>query len=134
MGSDENVFHVAIPCLDLAAAAAFYGDALGCRVARRYEDRITLDFFGAQVVCHLCGPESIDAAPKMYPRHFGLTIGKEADFTALLEKIKRKPLLFFAPPFSRFKGRPEEHRAFFLKDPSNNLIEFKWYRDPAMRF
>ncbi len=25
----------------------------GCKLARRYADRITLDFFGDQLVCHL---------------------------------------------------------------------------------
>jgi extradiol dioxygenase family protein len=28
----------------------------------------------------------------------------------------------------------EEHQTFFLVDPSNNLLEFKWYRDAHMMY
>ena len=49
----SDVFHLAIPTHDLDAAQEFYVTKLGCKLARRYDDRITLDFFGDQVVCHL---------------------------------------------------------------------------------
>ena len=38
---------------DLDEAEAFYVGGLGCKLARRYDDRITVDFFGDQLVCHL---------------------------------------------------------------------------------
>jgi extradiol dioxygenase family protein len=63
----NKVFHLAIPCKDLDERAEFYGK-LGCKLARRYPDRVTFNFFGDQVVCHL-SPESVEALPKMYPRH-----------------------------------------------------------------
>ena len=31
----------------------FYVTKLGCKLARRYDDRVTFDFFGDQLVCHL---------------------------------------------------------------------------------
>jgi len=127
----ENAFHLAIPCADLDAATTFYVDGLGCRLARRYQDRVTLDFFGDQVVCHLA-PHAIDPEPLMYPRHFGVTFRHEADFEALLSRAHAHSLPFFQQPMVRFAGRREEHRTFFLLDPSNNLIECKHYRDPAM--
>jgi len=34
----------------------------------------------------------------------------------------------------RFKDAVEEHLTFVLRDPSNNLIEFKHYRDPRMMY
>ncbi|MEZ4820496.1 MAG: VOC family protein [Bdellovibrionota bacterium] len=68
----SSIFHLAIPCADLDKAQSFYEDGLGCRMARRYHDRITLDFFGDQVVCHL-KPDGIDHKPQLYPRHFGHT-------------------------------------------------------------
>jgi len=127
MRDSDNAFHLAIPCRDLDEARRFYVDRLGCRLARRYEDRITLDFFGDQVVCHLA-PESIDPAPRMYPRHFGVTFRRRTDFEQVLERAADAD--FFERPFVRFSGRPEEHDTFFLRDPSNNLLEFKHYRDP----
>ena len=53
MRTTADVFHLAIPTHDLDAAQDFYVTRLGCKLARRYADRITLDFFGDQVVCHL---------------------------------------------------------------------------------
>jgi len=126
MRDSGNAFHLAIPCHDLDEARRFYVDRLGCRLARRYDDRITLDFFGDQVVCHLA-PEEIDPAPRMYPRHFGITFRRRTDFERVLERAPEDD--YFEPPFVRFPGRPEEHETFFLKDPSNNLLEFKHYRD-----
>jgi extradiol dioxygenase family protein len=38
------------------------------------------------------------------------------------------------PGIVRFSGRPEEHLTFFLKDPSNNLIEFKIYNNEEWIF
>lgn len=61
----RNVFHLAIPALDLEAAREFYVEGLGCTLARRYDDRITLNFFGDQVVCHLS--DRIDTAPDFTP-------------------------------------------------------------------
>lgn len=128
-----RIAHIAVPCRDLEETKRFYEQTLGCRIAREYDDRLTLEFFGAQLVCHL-SPEDTLAEPKIYPRHFGITFTDEADFDGLLACMKERDADFFSPPFVRFAGKREEHRAFFLKDPSNNLIEFKWYRDPTMAY
>ena len=47
----KRVSRIAIPCDDLDTAREFYVNGVGCRFARAMEDRITLDFFSAQVVC-----------------------------------------------------------------------------------
>jgi len=132
MRSTNNIFHLAIPCSDLDKAAKFY-EKLGCTVARRMEDRITLNFFGDQVVCHYF-PEKIDTDPEMYPRHFGLTFQDEADFDNVLKHAQDNNLEFFCEPKLRFQNREDEHRFFFLKDPSNNLLEFKYYKNPDMMY
>ena len=132
MRDPQNVFHLAIPCSDLAEARAFY-QRLGCQIARSYADRITLDFFGDQVVCHLA-PSEIDAQPKMYPRHFGVTFRRSEDYDGLLLHCRRENLKFLCEPFIRFEGLREEHRAFFLVDPSNNVLEFKFYDDSEMMY
>ena len=59
MRNKENAFHLAIPCDGLEAAGDFYVNVPGCLCARKYKDRITLNFFGDQVVCHLAA----DAIP-----------------------------------------------------------------------
>lgn len=45
-----------------------------------------------------------------------------------------KKLNFYSEPFIRFEDRPEEHRTFFLIDPSNNLLEFKYYKKQEMMY
>ena len=133
MRTPHDVFHLAIPCKDLDETYEFYVQKMGCKLARRYDDRVTINFFGDQVVCHLAS-DKIDAQPEMYPRHFGITFRHKADFDRVLDKARRERLAFFAEPFVRFEGKREQHLSFLLKDPSNNLLEFKYYDDPAMMY
>ena len=132
MREPGDVFHLAIPARDLDEAQHFYVTQLGCHLARRYDDRITLDFFGDQVVCHLS--DQVEAEPTLYPRHFGVTFRRRADFDALLYCAERRNIPFFRVCQPRFKDRPEEHLTFVLRDPSGNLIEFKHYQDPRMMY
>ena len=132
MRNSQNVFHLAIPCSDLGQTREFYL-RLGCRLARSYSDRITLDFFGDQVVCHLA-PGEVDDRPKMYPRHFGATFCHMEEYASLLARCREEQLPFFSEPFVRFEGLPEEHQTFFLVDPSNNVLEFKCYVRSEMMY
>jgi extradiol dioxygenase family protein len=127
-----DVFHLAIPARDLDEALQFYVGGLGCKLARRYDDRITLDFFGDQVVCHLSA--AIDEMPELYPRHFGVTFREKSDFDNLVRLVEQRGLPIFASVKSRFETMPEEHLTFVVRDPSNNLIEFKHYLDPRMMY
>ncbi|MFA9558865.1 VOC family protein [Evansella sp. AB-rgal1] len=130
MRETNKVFHLAVPCKDLDETSDFY-EKLGCRLARKYNDRVTFDFFGDQLVCHL-NPEKIDEKPSMYPRHYGITFTDLEEFNSCLELAKKKELPFFQEKMIRFKGKREEHITFFLIDPSNNLLEFKYYHDISM--
>lgn len=130
----SNVFHLAIPTLNLDEAKAFYIDGLGARLAREYNDRITMDFYGAQIVCHLTTPEFIIDPPTMYPRHFGWTYSDRAQFDKIHEAAKKGGLKFYKETFIRFEGKREEHLTFFLMDSANNLLEFKYYHDAEMMF
>jgi len=128
-----DVFHLAIPTHDLDEAQDFYVTRLGCKLARRYPDRITLDFFGDQVVCHLTPGEP--ATPEsLYPRHFGVTFRESADFEALHACAVARKIQFYADISRRFEGLVEEHRTFVLVDPAGNLLEFKHYNDPRMMY
>jgi extradiol dioxygenase family protein len=124
-----RVFHLAIPTHDLDAAEAFYTQVLGAVRARRYDDRVTFNFMGHQVVCHLA-PDEIDREIKMYPRHFGMTFLDLDDFNAVHQQCTRSGHPFFENRFTRWPEKPERHETFFVADPSNNLIEFKYYEDP----
>ena len=133
MRDTANAFHLAIPARDLDEMQEFYVGGLGCHLARRYDDRITLDFFGDQVVCHLTDRWD-RVATDLYPRHFGITFRDRREFDDVLFLAETRELPFFAACEPRFKDRVEEHLTFVLRDPSNNLIEFKHYRDPRMMY
>jgi extradiol dioxygenase family protein len=133
MREQADAFHLAIPARDLEETEGFYVAGLGCHLARRYPDRITLDFFGDQLVCHLSDKWERDPA-SLYPRHFGITFRRREDFDDLVLLARIRALTFFQTVQSRFEGLVEEHLTFVLKDPSNNLIEFKHYRDPRMMY
>jgi extradiol dioxygenase family protein len=128
----RDAFHIAVPARDLHEAQAFYVDGLGCKLARHYPDRITLDFFGDQLVCHLS--DVAEADPDLYPRHFGVTFYERSHFDSLLQLATNRKLTFFRPCTTRFEGRAEEHLTFVLRDPSSNLIEFKHYFDHRMMY
>jgi len=128
-----DVFHLAIPAHDLDEAQDFYVTKLGCKLARRYDDRITLDFFGDQVVCHLTPGEPGEPA-SLYPRHFGVTFREAADFERLHECAVSRKITFYSGISLRFEGLVEEHRTFVLVDPAGNLLEFKHYNDPRMMY
>lgn len=132
MREQSDVFHLAIPAKDLDAAVEFYVTGLGCKLARRYGDRITLDFFGDQVVCH--HSERIDEDPTLYPRHFGVTFREKVDFDRVVHLVTQRQLSVFQAVRTRFEGQIEEHLTMVLRDPSNNLIEFKHYLDPRMMY
>jgi uncharacterized protein len=135
MRTTHDVIHLAIGVHDLDAAQHFYVTMLGCKLARRYPDRITLDFFGDQLVCHLTETEDPIAKPaSLYPRHFGVTFRVAADFEALHKCAVIRKIPFFAGVSTRFEAMAEEHRTFVLLDPSGNLLEFKHYRDPRMMY
>jgi uncharacterized protein len=129
----SDVFHLAIPTHDLDTAQDFYVTKLGCKLARRYNDRITLDFFGDQVVCHLTDDEPT-APGDLYPRHFGVTFHESADFEALHACAVARKIPFYRDVSLRFEGLVEEHRTFVLVDPTGNLLEFKHYNDPRMMY
>jgi uncharacterized protein len=133
--TQHDVFHLAIPVHDLGEAEHFYVDLLGCKLARRYADRITLDFFGDQLVCHLSESTAVPVPPtSLYPRHFGVTFRAAEDFRALHELAVTRKIPFFAESSTRFDGLVEVHETFVLVDPSGNLLEFKHYADPRMMY
>jgi len=134
MRDQRDLFHLAIPVYDLDETVAFYVSGLGCKLARRYDDRVTLDFFGDQLVCHLTERPSEQFELTLYPRHFGVTFRERRDFDQLLDLCRQRRLPTFSEVVSRFVGLVEVHDTFVLRDPSDNLLEFKYYDNPRMMY
>lgn len=132
MRDTYDACHIAIPARDLDEAVDFYVFGLGVKLARRYADRVTFDFFGDQLVCHLSDDVPDEAV--MYPRHFGVSFARAEDFDRLVRLVETRKLGVLSGPSVRFVGTAEQHRTIALADPSNNVLEFKNYDDPRLQF
>ena len=132
-------FHVALPVHDLAAAEAFYCGFLLCSKGRTASRWIDLNFFGHQVTLHLVDESEVPAATNpvdgdaVPASHFGIVLNMD-DWQALADRLQRAKQAFLIEPRVRFKGEAGEQATLFIRDPSNNAIEFKSFADPAQLF
>ena len=131
-------FHLAIPVNSLEESAEFYENILGATKGRSSSLWIDYNFFGHQLVCHLVkekrevasNPVDDDDIPVP---HFGVVLEWE-DFDKLKEDLQAKNFNFYLKPKIRFAGKVGEQATMFIKDPSNNPIEFKAFRDMGNLF
>ena len=127
------VFHLAFPIRDVPETVTFYREKLGFPIDIVEEKRCIINLFGHQAVAHV-SEKDVPERVVMYPRHFGVILDRLEDFEALIQKAEREGIEFFQKRMKRFPGTPREHQTFFLKDPSNNLLEFKWYQNSELLF
>lgn len=121
-----SIFHLAIPSHDLSISKQFYTRAFGAQIGREYSNYVIFNFFGHQVVTHL-NPEGVSKEVKMYPRHYGIIFEKRSEFDAVYALCKKAEASFFEELFERYQNQHGWHFSFFVSDPSNNLIELKYY-------
>lgn len=121
-----TLFHLTFPVTDIAQTKEFYVNGLGCRLGRENSQAVILDLYGHQLVAHITD-EPLIPQKGIYPRHFGLVFTDETDWKTLLERVQIKQLALYQQPKQRFVGTPLEHQTFFLSDPFDNLMEFKFY-------
>ena len=128
-----NLFHLAIPVSDLDRANDFYVNMLGCSKGRSSTKWIDFNFYGHQLVCHevkkSVNKNSNDGDGNNVPvPHFGIILGWD-QFQKLSANLQSKNINFIIEPTIRFKGKVGEQAIMFLKDPSDNAIEFKSFRN-----
>lgn len=129
----KSCFHLAFPVTDLTEARRFYVEGLGCIAGRQSPSSLILNLGGHQIVAHLTR-EPVPTQQGIYPRHFGLIFTQESDWESLCQRAAQQNLTFYQPPRERFSDTDLEHRTFFLADPFQNLLEFKYYRNPEAIF
>ena len=126
---ERPCFHLSIPAHDLARSAAWYERVLACRPGRRSQVAAILDLAGHQLVLqHTPEPETRQAG--IYPRHFGLVFASLAAWQQLQQHVSGLGEPFAVTPKQRYGGELLEHWTFFLRDPSENWLEFKHYSHP----
>ena len=132
-------FHFAIPVQNLEKCSAFYKDVLNCEEGRSTEDWVDFNFFGHQLVIHqkedfkavrISNP--VDGYDVPVP-HFGVVLSWE-DWHSLAARLKTKNTKFEIAPCIRFQGKVGEQATMFFKDPENNALEFKAFRDMNQLF
>ena len=131
-------FHLAFPVRDLAEARRFYGGLLGCPEGRSSPEWVDFDFYGHQIVAHLCDPGAPSATNEVdgenVPvRHFGV-IMELPEWESVTAKLRAAGVDFIIEPQVRFKGLPGEQATCFFLDPSGNALELKAFADDAMVF
>jgi extradiol dioxygenase family protein len=131
-------FHLAVPVDDLAEAARFYGEVLGCARGRSADTWIDWDLYGHQLVTHVAEGSGIAARNPVDGHdvpvpHFGVLL-EIPDFHALAARLNAAACSFVIEPYLRFEGLPGEQWTMFLLDPAGNALEFKAFADDAQVF
>lgn len=129
------LFHLAFPVTDLQQARDFYGGVLGCETGRESDCWIDFNFFGHQLVAHLVSPEDHPSiktnqvdGQAIPASHFGVILAWQ-QFHDMAKRLQDRGVEFVIEPYMRFQGRRGEQMTLFVRDPSNNYLEFKTFRN-----
>ena len=136
-------FHLAIPVRNIAESRAFYGQLLGLSEGRSSEEWIDWNLYGHQLVTHLnphlgntgkvaVHVNGVDGKGVPVP-HFGVVLNMDS-WRELANKLSTAEVQFVIEPYIRFEGQAGEQATLFVKDPSNNHLEFKAFRNIDMLF
>jgi len=125
-----GVLHLSIPVADLAVAREFYESALGCEVGRVRDDWLDVWFFGMQVTLQQ-RPDEVAAVDEQGVRHFGVALDDRQAFVDVIERLRRHDVTWLAEPTVHTAAELSGKVGAKVADPSGNVIELKFYDDPA---
>ena len=126
-------FHLAFPVSKLLMSLNWYTEILGCSLGRQSDKWIDFNLFGHQIVAHLdneineSGTNDVDGE-KVPTRHFGVILTYD-QWDELVLSLEKKQINFLIEPQIRFKGIKGEQKTFFIKDPDENALEFKAFKN-----
>ena len=136
-------FHLAIPIHNIEVARHFYEVILGCPVGRTAERWVDINFWEHQVSLHLVdtdlqsNPTNDVDADQVPVRHFGLIL-EWAEWEALRDRLVdgefATDIQWVIEPKIRFVGEVGEQATMFIRDPSNNCLEFKSFKEMSQVF
>ena len=138
---DKNLrpFHLAFPVLNINETIQWYTKILGCKVGRQDKRWVDFNFYGHQISAHLVDQKikfkntnKVDG-DNIPCRHFGIILD-QIEWNKLSKKLILKKIDFILEPNTRFKGKVGEQSTFFIKDPSDNVLEFKSFKNDKMIF
>ena len=129
-----NPFHLAFPVYNLEETKQWYTKTLGCKIGREASRWVDFNFFGHQISAHLTDaknkelPTNVVDEKNIPIRHFGIILDW-SDWKKLSQKLNQKKMNFIVEPHIRFKGKSGEQATMFIKDPSENILEFKSFKN-----
>lgn len=125
-------FHLAFPVRDIETTRHFYAEVLGCQLGRSAERWLDFDFYGHQLSAHLCADDTNSMSTNevdqhaVPARHFGVILATD-QWQQLVARLNDLGVDFYIQPYTRFPGAVGEQQTFFIKDPSDNYLEFKTF-------
>ena len=132
-------FHLAFPVYDIKKTIDWYVSYLNCSVGRKSKRWVDFNFFGHQISAHLIDQKNkkdkinLVDGKKIPSRHFGIILEMN-DWKNLVTYLNEKKINYVIKPNIRFKGQTGEQATFFIKDPSNNVLEFKAFQNDKKIF
>lgn len=135
----SSIFHLAFPVLNIESTREFYVEILGCTIGREDVRWIDFNFYGHQISAHVYDHDDMFTPTNPVDeqdipvRHFGIVLNW-GEWQHLAERLKREGVDFHIEPCVRFKGQIGEQVTMFVKDPSNNYLEFKSFKDMSQIF
>jgi catechol 2,3-dioxygenase-like lactoylglutathione lyase family enzyme len=113
--------HTIVWCRDKAASARFLADMLGRPAPTRFGPFAVVDMDnGVSLDFH-----DVEDGREILPQHYAFLIG-EADFDAVLGRIKAADLPFWADPARRRPGEINHNdggRGVYFPDPDGHFLE-----------
>lgn len=135
------VHHLGLTVSDLELAEEFYAKRLGQPVIARHppnyvvrqlgdlSPRVTVNFFEIQLTLILA-PVRTRPEIAYNEAHLGIIFCKRSDFDGFRERIEREGIPFFTEAPTRYHvGKLQEQENFFILDPFNNVLQFKYYKN-----
>ncbi len=127
-------FHLAFPVYDIKKTIDWYVSYLNCSIGRKSKRWVDFNFYGHQISAHLIDQKNkkdkinLVDGKKIPSRHFGIILEMN-DWKNLVTYLNKKKINYVIKPNIRFKGQTGEQATFFIKDPSNNVLEFKAFQN-----
>lgn len=119
----NNPFHLSFVVPKLRLAEEFYVNFLCCKKGRDTGKWIDITFFGHQLTLH---QETENMIAKSID-HFGVILDK-AEWLSVAQKMEVENIPFIVSPNKKTNDDNSESGKFIIKDPANNMIEFKFYQ------
>jgi extradiol dioxygenase family protein len=117
-----NPFHLSFIVPDKEQAKRFYTGILGCEVGRDNDDWFDILFFGHQITVH----QATEKVQAYTIDHFGPVLEKE-QWEAVSQRLEAAGVEYVAKPFVKTDSCGNESGKYLIKDPSGNILEFKYY-------